>query len=135
MKDNIFEHLSKFSHRQDENYLTECFVFVLKYLLNNEKPSGLRLLDLICIRDREFSFEPNEKITIRTQHRTKYGIPDIEITTPDKLIYIEVKFGSGLRYKQISDYKKMLNKSKKSIKNINLLSRFDVEFKDGEERP
>lgn len=135
MVDNIFEHLSRFGHRQDENYLTECFVFVLNFLLEYDKPLCLRLLELLCVKDKDFSFAPDEEISIETQERTKEGIPDIKITSPEKLIYIEVKLGSGLRDRQISDYKKILKNSKKKIKKVNLLSRFPIETNAEKERP
>jgi hypothetical protein len=133
--ENIFSALAKDKHPKDENYLTESFVFVINSLLQKDKDKdiGLELLNKLCARKDEFSFDEDESISVSTQVRTDQGTPDIKVSSPDKLIYIEVKHDSPLGYKQIERYKEALESSPAIIKHVNLLTRFTVDFKDGEQ--
>ncbi len=133
--ENIFSALSKYSSSQDENYLTESFVFVLNELLRRERQICLDILTKLCIKDNEFSFDIDEDVLVTTQEVTDVGIPDIKILTPDKLIYIEVKDSATVHRNQISQYKKALELSTANFKHVVLLTRFAVDFKEQEERP
>jgi len=130
--ENIFSALAKYNSATDENYLTEAFVFVLKHLLEKERSIGIKILTNLCVNNNEFSFDANEDISITTQVSTEQGTPDIEITSPDKLIYIEVKHESDLGTRQISRYKKALDASQKPVRCVILLSRFVVDFEENE---
>jgi hypothetical protein len=136
---NIFSALAKYNSAIDENYLTESFIFVVNSLLSETQTSdrgiGCEFLTWICAKNNEFNFASNDIISVSTQERTGQGTPDIMVTSPNKLIYIEVKHDSPLGDEQISRYKKALDESQASIKKVVLLTRFPIDFKDKKEEP
>lgn len=85
--------------------------------------------------DNEFTFSVDENISVTTQETTEQGRPDIRISTPDKLIYIEVKHESPLGHQQISRYRKALESSVASIKRVVLLTRYAIDIAAQEEKP
>ncbi len=135
MQANIFSALAKYNSATDENYLTEAFVFLLKSLLQREHSRGVEFLNTLCVNNSEFCFSADARISVSTQDVTEQGTPDIKISTPDKLIYIEVKHDSPLGYRQVERYKKVLESSPKAIKYVVLLTRFAVDFETEEEKP
>jgi hypothetical protein len=136
---DIFTALAKYNSARDENYLTEAFVFVLNSLLSYnrelDRACACEFLTKLCARDNEFGFGQTDIILVSTQDVTDEGTPDIKVFTPDKFIYIEVKHDSPLGDRQISRYKKALEHSLAPIKKVVLLTRFPIDFKDGEEKP
>jgi hypothetical protein len=132
---DIFSALAKYNSARDENYLTEAFVFLINYLLSNERPIGTEILNKLCVRNNEFYFDIDEVITVSTQEVTEQGTPDIKIFTPDKLIYIEVKHDSSLGYKQISRYKKAIESSVVGTNKVILLTRFNIDIEEEIEKP
>ncbi|MFC2017149.1 PD-(D/E)XK nuclease family protein [Chloroflexota bacterium] len=140
MKDtdsNIFTALGKYNSPVDENYLTESFVYVLNALLKRNSSVACRLLNKMCVNDSEFEFTVAENIDITTQEVTKLGRPDIKISTPDKLIYIEVKHESPLGENQILRYNNALSGSEAKNKHVVLLTRYDIDWagKSSDEKP
>ena len=126
--ENIFSALAKYNSAVDENYLTESFVYTLNELLSKDTPVACRLLNYICVNNSDFTFDPSEEINISTQEVTELGIPDVKISTPNKLIYIEVKHKSQLGEKQISRYTNALLTSDAQIKYVILLTRYDIDW-------
>ena len=135
MQENIFSALSKYISPKDENYLTESFVYVINSLLVSDRRIACDLINILCVQNGEFSFDPETDIVVTTQEVTELGRPDIKITAPGILIYIEVKHNSPLGYKQISRYKNALSLSEAQIKHVALLTRYDIEFKSDDEKP
>jgi hypothetical protein len=134
MGENIFSALAKYGSRESENYLTEAFVFLLKNLLERDRKTAVRILDMLCGRDDEFCFDPEQTIIISTQKTTEEGRPDIEILAPNKRIYVEVKYDATLGYRQIDRYRKALEAHPEKNKCIVLLTRFAVEL-EGDAKP
>ena len=136
---DIFTALAKCNSARDENYLTEAFVFVINSVLSNNQGidygMACEFLTKICFKDGEFGFNEADNIIISTQDVTEEGTPDIKVSTPGKLIYIEVKHDSQPGERQISRYKKALEDSVAPLKRVILLTRFPIEFRDEEERP
>jgi hypothetical protein len=132
---DIFSTLAKYSLTEVENYLTESFVFLLSHLLEKERDSALELLSELCVVDNEFAFDKDEAISVTTQAATEQGTPDIKISSPNKLLYIEVKHDSPLGERQIERYKQALDDSSARIKKVILLTRFAVAFGDEEATP
>lgn len=132
--ENIFSVLGKYNSAVDENYLTESFVFLINELLHREPSFGTEILNHICVANNDFHFTSDEDVLVSTQETTEQGRPDIKISSPDKLIYIEVKHDSPLGYKQISRYKQALESSVATIKKVILLTRFAVDL-DELEKP
>ncbi len=132
---DVFTALAKYNSASDENYLTESFVFVINSILRCDHPIGVQILNQLCVNDSDFCFETDEDISISTQETTEEGTPDIKISSPNKLIYIEVKHDSPLGYRQISRYKKALESSAASTKHVVLLTRFAIDIGEQEEKP
>jgi len=130
--DNLFSSLNQWAHRQEENFLTEAFVFLLNHLLENEAEIGKQLLNWLCF-DNENHFL-DQLPTVSTQVVTDEGRPDIRIQSPDIFVLIEVKKGSGLGDRQLGRYRKVLNSSDAAIRRLVLLTAFSVET-DEDERP
>ena len=99
--ENIFLALAKYNAATDENYLTETFAFVINSSLQRERPLGLEILTKLCVKNNEFSFDMDEEISVSTQEPTELGTPDITVSSPEKLIYIEVKYDSALGHQQL----------------------------------
>jgi hypothetical protein len=135
LKDNIFSALAKYNSAIDENYLTESFVFVLNTLMEYEPQIGVKITNNLCFTDNEIGFGDNERISISTQDVTEEGTPDIKVSSPNKLIYIEVKHDSPLGKRQLSRYKKVLELSTADIKHVVLLTRFAIDIEDEAEKP
>ena len=133
--DNIFSALAKYNSAIDENYLTESFIYIVNTLLSRERTLGIEILNKLCFENSNVCFTINENIYISTQDMTEQGIPDIKISSPDKLIYIEVKRKSDVGYRQIERYKEALLSSSASIKCVNLITRDPIDFKTDEEKP
>jgi hypothetical protein len=132
---DIFSALGKYNSAVNENYLTEAFVFLLNFLLENERSLCLEILRSLCVNDKEYHFTEDEALVICTQTSTEQGRPDIKISSLDKLIYIEIKHDSGLGHKQIERYKKALSISNAPIKKVILLTRFPIDFNTHQEKP
>ncbi len=132
---NIFSALAKYNSAIDENYLTEAFVFLVNSLLARERHIGLEILTWLCVDNNEFSFDTGETISVSTQETTEQGRPDIKVSSPNKLIYIEVKHDSALGPQQLARYKRALESSTATIKHVVLLTRFAIDLEEQEEKP
>ena len=64
--ENIFSALAKYNSTIDENYLTEAFVFVINSLLERDHPIGIEILTQLCVKNKEFSFNMDEYISVST---------------------------------------------------------------------
>lgn len=114
---NIFSTLAKYNP-EEENYLTEAFVFLLNLLLHRERSVALEILTKLC--DSSFAFD--ELIDVSTQHSTDQGTPDIKVSSSDKRIYIEVKVDSPLGYQQLERYRAELDCHPEETKRLVLLT-------------
>ncbi len=128
--ENIFSALAKYNSAIDENYLTESFVFVINTLLRQEHPIGIEILNQLCTNNDDFCFDTNEAISVSTQETTEQGTPDIKISSPDKLIYIEVKHDSPVDPEQLKRYKKQLDSLSAGIKRLILLTKFSIDLSE-----
>ncbi|MBL8098475.1 MAG: PD-(D/E)XK nuclease family protein [Anaerolineales bacterium] len=107
---NLFISLHHWASRQDENFTTESFAYLLRYLQDSEERVFLRILsklsdELINLGDRV------SQIEISTQSRLENTIQDIQIKSPEKLIFVEIKFSSKLTSNQVFAYLELLRKS------------------------
>lgn len=127
---NIFSALAKYNTEENENYLTESFTFVIKALLQQERPIGMEVLTHLCVGDNDFSFDVDEDISVLTQEIITQGIPDIKVSSSDKLIYIEVKDYSPVDSRQLRHYRADLESSNATIKRLILLTRFPADFSE-----
>jgi hypothetical protein len=131
---NIFSALGKYS-TSEENYLTEAFVVLLNTLLARERAVAVEILNKLCVANNEFCFDVTEDISVSTQEATEQGRPDIKISSPDKLVYVEVKYEAELGEKQLERYNEALNSSSAVIKCVVLLTKFPVDFGEKDRKP
>jgi hypothetical protein len=118
---NLFISLHHWVSRQDENFTTDAFVYLLKYLQISEEPIFLKLVSSLSDGLIDTNIDKSHQIKISTQYRSENTIQDIEIETTNKLIFVEVKLGSGLDRKQVSTYLDLLRKSQYKPENTKLV--------------
>jgi hypothetical protein len=124
MSVNIFLSLAKYAERQEENFLTESFVYLLNLMIERECLLATAFLQKLCSEKCKLWFSPLNKVSISTQMTIDTGRPDI-IITPDinKIIFIEVKHDSHLGRLQLERYKSYLDSSKYAERQLVLLTR------------
>lgn len=128
---NIFETLSKYADRQEENFLTESFVYLLNEMLLRETETAKKLLVDIC-GDSTANWFEDFKVSISAQSSLGEGRPDIFISTSNSLAVIEVKHDSKLGKQQLEGYCKDLEKEEKENKQLVLLTRSRHSIKETE---
>src|SRR6059058_2166221 len=93
---NLFLRLHKWASRQDENFLTESLALVLEQLLVLTPAVGTRLVARLTGGFIDLSPEDARIIEVRSQVEAGRGRPDLEIRTPVRLVWIEVKAETSL---------------------------------------
>ena len=114
MLPNLFLRLHKWAWRQDENFVTESLAVLLEQLLILAPDVGTRLVAKLTGGFIDVSPEGASTIEIRPQVETKEGRPDLEISAPLRLVWIEVKVESELRAGQLEGYRVLLARSRTS---------------------
>ena len=80
---NLCCNLHRWLRRQDENFVTESFAFLLNVLLDRDPNLGRELIGWLCFgKDRSFPLLVGETITITVQGAVEEGQPDIWIESP-----------------------------------------------------
>src|SRR3954467_14465622 len=102
---NLFLRLHKWAARQDENFLTESLAVVLEQLLVLAPAVGTRLVARLTGGFIDLPPEDASAIEIHTQVEASQGRPDLEIRTPHRLAWVEVKAESELRTGQLVGYR------------------------------
>jgi hypothetical protein len=104
---NLLVELYRLAHRQQENFTTDAFVHLVRYLWQQERAAAVELLDWLT-DSTLFSARKNvAALWIRTRAATdEHGIPDIRIETDDMYVIIEVKLGAVLTLEQVEAYEK-----------------------------
>ncbi len=132
---NLFVRLHKWAARQDENFLTESLGVVLEHLLALAPEVGTRLVARLTGGFIDLPPDSASAIEVRTQVEGKPGRPDLEICTPHRLTWIEVKAESGLRAGQLAGYRFLLRDCGTEQSRLGLLTRYSEEFGAEDERP
>src|SRR4051794_29456782 len=109
--DNVFLRLHKWAARQDENFLTESLAVVVEQLLVIAPAVGTRLVAKLTGGFIDLPAEDASAIEIRTQVEASSGRPDLEIRSPHRLAWIEMKAESKLRTGQLEGYRVLLRES------------------------
>jgi len=107
--DNLLFNLHRLATGQDEDFVTEAFVHLLRNLLINEKRAFINIFRKITKNSLNLTFEELDSLKIRSQVLTDEGVPDIELCSNEQRIFIEVKVESGFGKGQLEGYKKILN--------------------------
>ncbi|MBX3399052.1 MAG: PD-(D/E)XK nuclease family protein [Gemmataceae bacterium] len=132
---NVFHRLHKWAARQDENFLTESLALVIEQLLVLAPESGTRLVSKLTGGLIALPAEDASAIEIHTQIETDQGRPDLEIRSPNRLAWIEVKVESPLRTGQLEGYRVALRESGIANNRLLLLTRYPVELKADDAKP
>ncbi len=124
MSANLFTSLGKFADRQEENFLTESFVYLLNALLERDTILAKDILTKLCGNHCLVWFSTSDTIFITTQLTVDTGRPDIVITVDNnKVAFVEVKHDSSLGWKQLERYNSHLQNSQYTEKQLVLLTR------------
>jgi hypothetical protein len=121
---NLFGRLHKWAARQDENFLTESLAVLLEHLLLLAPAVGTRLVKQVTGGLIDLSNPNPNAIDIRTQVTAEDGRPDLELATPNCLVWIEVKVESEVRKEQLDKYLRELETKKGQQTRLVLLTRY-----------
>jgi hypothetical protein len=132
---NLFARLHKWATRQDENFLTESLAVLLEHLLILAPEVGTRLIHRLTNGFIDVRPEDAGSIVIFPQVETGVGRPDLEISVPHRLVWIEVKVEAELRTGQLEGYRVSLGESGIEQTRLILLTRYAEDFTPGAERP
>jgi hypothetical protein len=132
---NFFARLSKWARRQDENFLTEAFAVLLEHLLMLAPGVGTRLICKLTDGLINAPAEEANTLVLRTQVDVVQGRPDLEISAPNKLVWVEVKAESPLRVGQLEGYRVLLDAAAAGETKLVLLTRYHEEFIGERTRP
>jgi hypothetical protein len=131
---NLFHRLHKWAHRQDENFLTESLAVVLEQLLVLAPAVATRLISRITGGFIDVLPEAASTIEIHTQVEASAGRPDLEIRTPHRLAWVEVKAESKLHTGQLEGYRVLLKQAGFAETKLLLLTRYPQVFGPDAER-
>ena len=113
---NLLVNLRKWVSRQDDNFTTESLAHLLRHLCENESEVAARLLTKMTNCSIAFTPDTTKVATIKTQVTTEEGRPDIEISFPGSLVYVEAKVESGLGPDQLERYRRELDRAREQGK-------------------
>ncbi|MBT7071173.1 MAG: hypothetical protein HN855_09845 [Anaerolineae bacterium] len=131
MKKNIFISLAKYASRQEENFLSEAFVYLLSTILERDKVTGISVLKKLSGSKSDSWFSEREQISITTQITIEGDRPDIAIKIAnEKIVFIEVKHNSTLGKEQLMRYHSHLKGSGYREKQLVLLTRSRSSIKE-----
>jgi hypothetical protein len=108
---NLFLRLHTWASGQDENFTSESFAYVLQHLVEHDPAAGVRILHRLTAGRLGLPPQDAAFVTITTQVSVAEGRPDIEIGTPDHLVYVEVKVEAELGERQLERYRSALARS------------------------
>jgi len=134
-KYDLFFRLFKWAWRQEENFISEAFAYLLSYLLEEEPECGIELIAELTQERVRIPLTEVNAVTVTTQITTALGRPDIEISARDHLVYIEVKLDAQLGEEQLKRYRRALEQTSYEKTSLVLLTRYPVEFCPEEAQP
>jgi hypothetical protein len=125
-QNNLLVRLHKWAVRQDENFLTEVFAFLLNHLAESEPEAATEIVaritgGAICLSPQQIRV-----LEVRTQITGEEGIPDIELRTAQHFVIIEVKNEAEATQDQLNRYRRLLDQSPVASKGLILLTRYPV---------
>jgi len=127
--------LHKWAARQDENFLTESLAVVLEQLLILTPEVGVRLVSRLTGGFIGVNPDSASVIEIRTQVEAGQGRPDLEIRTPERLVWVEVKAESQLRTGQLEGYRVLLRECGFEQTRLILLTQYPEVLRADDTRP
>ena len=126
----LLQTLHRWDTAQDEIFTTDAFAHLLQHLVLEEPKAAARILARITGKDCWDSLlqapPESKRVEIVTQDSGPEGVPDIKITAPGVLIYIEARTGSDVNHDQLRRYKLDLERAAAVEKALVLLTRKPV---------
>jgi hypothetical protein len=132
---NLFWRLHKWAWRQDENFLTESLALVLEQLLALAPAVGTRLVARLTDNFIQLAPDDASAIEIQPQVEAGEGRPDLEISIPHRLVWIEVKAEAELRAGQLEGYRVLLGERGVEQTRLILLTQYPEVFAEEDARP
>ena len=114
--ENLFVSLHKWAHRQDENFVTQAFIFLINHLLDHEETVGSELVKWLCFGSTVPPSSIDGRPSVTGQFRTEVGIPDIKIEYNRVFCLIEVKKGSRLGHDQLERYRIIAGRTSAAVR-------------------
>ena len=124
MTDNLYNNLHRSTSGWDEDFLTEAFTHLLKYLQDHESDAAYLIINKLTGNLPRELGEDIDEISISTQLSTNFGIPDICIRHQSFLVLIEVKVDADFHSGQLSGYRRFLSESELPNVRLNTLTRY-----------
>ena len=125
MEDNLFRRLHAWASGQDENFVTESFAYLVRHLLRHDAESGRKLLARLTGNSLQVGEADAQRVSITAQVTVEGKRPDIEVTAPGWLVYVEVKVEAPLAPGQVPNYLKRLAMDDAQNKALVLLTRYE----------
>ena len=107
--DNLLSTLHKWASRQDENFVTDAFAYLLRHLLSHDPQCGTVVLRVLTDGVFDIGADDARKVVVTTQVTTDHGRPDMKIEFPGHLAFVEVKVESRQGDRQLSRYSEALS--------------------------
>ncbi len=92
-KNNLFVALHKWASKQDENFFTDAFAYLLRYLCSESPDIAVRILSRLTNCRLHVTGDNVKSAEIITQETSDYDWkrPDVRIRAGNQLVYVEVK--------------------------------------------
>jgi hypothetical protein len=126
MNENLFSNLNRWAIRQNENFTTEVLVYLLNHLLDENPPLSCDLLRLLTDGKIVITEKQAKKVKVHSQAIIDEGKPDIEISSNNFHIYVEVKIDSELGKDQLTRYRQALENMGSKSTLLVYLSRYPL---------
>ncbi len=133
VKANLLVRLNNWAQNQHENFVTEAFAYLLQHLLAEDAAAGVHLLRRLTGGMLNLPVEEAHLVSISTQTEVEQIRPDIEITAPGWLVYVEVKVEAPLGDNQLGRYRATLGRAGVAHTGLVFLSRYNEKPPDGQE--
>jgi len=118
--------LHRLASGQDENFITEAFAFVMKFLIVNEPAAATLLLNYVTNGFLSTTNKDIQTVDVKTQVSTALGRPDLVLSTDDCLVYIEIKVDASFGDCQLSRYRDQLQMSGASNTMLVAITRYPI---------
>jgi len=100
---NLLLTLHRWASRQDENFITDAFTHLLNRLILEDTQAGLGLIEKLTGKKLPIDLD-SANVHVSTQVTLAKGRPDLVISWPLHLVYVEAKVESGLGNRQLERY-------------------------------
>ncbi|HKP54946.1 MAG TPA: PD-(D/E)XK nuclease family protein [Chloroflexia bacterium] len=132
-RNNLFLRLQKWAWGQEENFVTELFAYLLQHLLQFDGSAASIMLANLTGGAVPAADWDATSTKVSTQVTVGGKRPDIEISAPGLLVYVEVKVESTLGVEQLLNYRKILQTSGVARTYLVLLTRYEEQAPESQQ--